>query len=437
MIAVQYLLVFIMIYLIMLHFLNFEQQRPVKWLNIAIFIILSIVDVFRQLHYGYQPTRNYDVLLMLPPIFISTFYMLNIFKSLRVWLAIGISFFIIIFMSNVATSFIFELAGLEVVLLHSYGFYNAISALSTLTLVLILHLLMKVFDWKIDVYALGKFEAILLVIFFYISGFFISAMRSSEINLLMNILTLIGGTLGIGLAIYALVQRSKTREIIRREEQQVSLFYEQEQNYQRLQKKNEAIIEFKHDADIELFVLETLLKNGDVEDAQEYLRKMRGATKEIDDTVGQDTGSKVTNAIWYALTNDERYTTLIAIWLGKMPALTSIDSRDMVLLFSNLLNNAFEAAVQSMSEKYVHVEIDMEKTGFSMEIKNSFSGKVKQTITGDFMTTKDDKEKHGIGTKTIKKIVEKYNGVVKFSYSDIDFTVFVAFRDAVSQKNKE
>lgn len=427
MLAFQYLLIFAMLYLIMLHFLNFEQQRSVKWINVAIFIILSTVDILRQFYHGYQPNQAYDSPITLILIFASLLYMLQGHKSLRAWLSIAISLFIILFASNVATSFVFELIGMEISGLQSYGFYNAISAVVSFTLVLLLYLPVRFFDWRIDVYVINKFDAIVLVIFFYIFGFFISIMRSSETSFLMNILTLVGGYLGISLVIYALAQRSKEKETSRREEQQIKLFNEQEANYLRIQKKNEAIGVFKHDIDNELLFLESLLLGDDIKKAQLYVGKMRKESKKINNIVGQDTGSRITDTKWYTLTNNKQYETVNATWLGRVPTVISMDTRDMVLLFSNLLDNAFEAAIKSVGEKYVCVEVKEKETGFSFKIRNSYGNDVRQAVNGDFITSKEDRNNHGIGTKTIKKIVKKYDGVIHFSFSDNEFIVFVVF----------
>jgi len=437
MLAIQYLLIFLMVYLITLKFLNFEKHRSVIWFNIIIFFLLSITDIIRQLHYGYQPTKNYDFVLVFSPLIFTIIYMLDAFKSLRAWVTVFVSLFIILFLGNVATSFAFELMGLEFANLSFYGLYNAISAVATLAIFLLMLFVVTLLKWNIDIYALGVVDVILIVIFLYASGFFISAMRARELILIMKILTLIGGTLGVYFVVYVLAQISVLKEAKRREKEQIKLFDEQEKSYQRIQEKTKATVEFKHGIDNELMMIEGYLRDGEFENARAYVEKMQGESKKINNIIGQDTGSRITNTKWYDLINDERYEGVNTTWKGKLPPLISADIREMVLLFHNLLDNAFEAAAKSVGEKFVHVEVNKNETGFSMKIKNSYSGDIKQTANGGFVTSKADKGNHGFGMKIIKRITEKYDGIVDFSFSESEFISFITFDGVVLSEIQE
>ncbi len=56
--------------------------------------------------------------------------------------------------------------------------------------------------------------------------------------------------------------------------------------------------------------------------------------------------------------------------------------------------------------------------------ENLFSGEAKKD--GDILsTTKEDKANHGLGTKSMKKMVEKYKGEIEFLIQDNMFQVDV------------
>lgn len=57
-----------------------------------------------------------------------------------------------------------------------------------------------------------------------------------------------------------------------------------------------------------------------------------------------------------------------------------------------------------------------------MEIKNSFNGKLNKKQQ-EFLTTKEDRDEHGIGLKNVKKIVGKYDGIMKINTVDNMFFV--------------
>lgn len=88
-----------------------------------------------------------------------------------------------------------------------------------------------------------------------------------------------------------------------------------------------------------------------------------------------------------------------------------IDDIDLCILLGNIIDNAIEAA-QKSQDKYVNIEITVRGTIFinvENSIKESFLGK-----KNAFESTKPDKMNHGIGTKSIYGIVEKYSGEVEY-----------------------
>ncbi|MDE5777206.1 MAG: GHKL domain-containing protein [Lachnospiraceae bacterium] len=89
------------------------------------------------------------------------------------------------------------------------------------------------------------------------------------------------------------------------------------------------------------------------------------------------------------------------------------------VILGNLLDNAIEAAAKS-EEKNISVSVIMNKGILRIRVENSYNGKVNRSA-GRFMTTKSDKEKHGLGIQSVREIVKQYNG-------DIDFYVGDTFR---------
>jgi len=362
-------------------------------------------------------------------------YTLAGFKSWSAWLSVVMALFISMYISEMILGSMISLTGNWDSLDLFLGDANirAMQQIFGAAISFILSQLVKKLDLKINIYALSRAELGYILLFLALFGFLVTAVFdfSNQLDqdfttIIVTASALLSGLISVHLVFYIATQKSTIYEIQSRERQQELIFDEQKQNYERMKKRNEYISIFKHDTRADLLYLNDLLHNDKFENAIAYLAKMRGELDVIEQVVGQDTGSQVVNASWYALTNTKRFTEVEAKWLGRLPVDISMDERDLVSLFSNLLNNAFEAANKA-SDKYVAVKVDEKKKGLFIVVKNSYHGEIVEKLDGDFMTTKDDKENHGFGVRIIKNVVEKYGGKVKFSYSDGEFVSTVIF----------
>ncbi|MBD5465019.1 MAG: GHKL domain-containing protein [Lachnospiraceae bacterium] len=94
---------------------------------------------------------------------------------------------------------------------------------------------------------------------------------------------------------------------------------------------------------------------------------------------------------------------------------------DLNVILGNLLENAIEAAMQT-EEKQLDVSIKLKQGVMWIKIENSFHGGLKKGQHG-LLTTKEKKEQHGIGLSNVRKIVEKYNGIMEICPHDNLFCV--------------
>ncbi len=92
-----------------------------------------------------------------------------------------------------------------------------------------------------------------------------------------------------------------------------------------------------------------------------------------------------------------------------------INDSELTALFDNLLENAFEAANKSFN-KFIKIEIDYRNENYIfIKISNSVINKP-YFQKGLPVTTKNDKKHHGIGIKSISRIVKKHNGNLEYNY---------------------
>lgn len=90
-------------------------------------------------------------------------------------------------------------------------------------------------------------------------------------------------------------------------------------------------------------------------------------------------------------------------------------SFDIIVILGNLLENAIDASKQT-DEKLLNVNIQLKQGVLKIEIENSFNllslKEKREKGRTSLLTTKKEKREHGIGLKSVQKIVEKYNGII-------------------------
>lgn len=92
-----------------------------------------------------------------------------------------------------------------------------------------------------------------------------------------------------------------------------------------------------------------------------------------------------------------------------------IKDSEITALFDNLFENAFEAT-KKCPNKFINIEVDYRNENYVfIKMLNSINNK-SLFQNGLPITTKKDKKGHGIGIKSILKIVKKYYGNLDYTY---------------------
>ena len=102
-----------------------------------------------------------------------------------------------------------------------------------------------------------------------------------------------------------------------------------------------------------------------------------------------------------------------------IPKDLKINVFDLNIILGNLLNNAIEV-IEKAERKYFFINIYFEKNILFIHIENTYDGNIikeKETL----MTTKEEKQLHGLGLKSVSSILEKYDGDIIYDYNDIYF----------------
>lgn len=114
-----------------------------------------------------------------------------------------------------------------------------------------------------------------------------------------------------------------------------------------------------------------------------------------------------------------------------------IKEHDITALLDNLLENAVESALMT-NEKFIDFSISTRNSNFVIiKISNSCNKKPKY-IDGTLVSSKSSSGMHGIGTRSIKRVVEKYNGnlEMKFDSNTNTFTSTIGINSNIQNSNQ-
>ena len=176
----------------------------------------------------------------------------------------------------------------------------------------------------------------------------------------------------------------------------------------------------KHDMKNHMAVLQNLIRkrySGEDEEIQQYFEGMYQSVEQLDSRV--HTGNAVSDAV---VGSKFRYAAkkikgikLDARGFVLSDAIT-IKAYDMGIILNNGLDNAIEACMrmrekQPDAEAYITIRSFRAKNMYFIEIENSFDGAALFNKDSSLpISTKEDKEVHGIGLKNIRKCAVKYGG---------------------------
>ena len=174
--------------------------------------------------------------------------------------------------------------------------------------------------------------------------------------------------------------------------------------------------------------------------AKDYIDKLKGQTNVI--SKFYDTGNVLIDLVLEELRAKADKATIKFDVIGGFEEELEIEPADISVILGNIGNNALEGAIRSKDDykkiiTYFH-QGSNEKTGeteFYLKVQNTADTEaLKKSTDGTLITTKEDKDSHGIGLKSVKKIVNSYGGEMNIDITPGEFTVEIHI--PISAKNK-
>ena len=107
---------------------------------------------------------------------------------------------------------------------------------------------------------------------------------------------------------------------------------------------------------------------------------------------------------------------------SSIPPDLNFSSFDSTVILGNLLDNALLAVPSVSEDGFIDLTLHYSRGMLIIKVSNPFNNEV-NIVDGRVITSKADKKNHGFGLRSVKEIVEKYNGTVDIKTDNNVFVV--------------
>ena len=202
-------------------------------------------------------------------------------------------------------------------------------------------------------------------------------------------------------------------------------FQKQRESYEQLCQNLEDQRRYAHEFKNHILCVDQMIKEKNYEALDSYISQIYKKTRSPHQTFY--TNNKIVDTILNAKFNEMLQKSILFIFELDNLARVQMEDDDLVVLLSNLLNNAIEAAEKYHGKKVIKMKFVIDQDEVLLSVRNSTNTRIKPK-NGIFQTSKKSQpELHGYGLRNIKCIVEKYDGYYSFTCEDEEFAFSTMF----------
>lgn len=188
----------------------------------------------------------------------------------------------------------------------------------------------------------------------------------------------------------------------------------------------------RHDLRNSYTYMSGLLKNGSYQELEQVIDSFN--PDRLTPSFYVDCGNSTINAILTAESSKAHAKGIRLQTTLTVPPKLPFKTADLFSVLSNLIGNAVEADLRFGIQDDVLVQISLKEQYLYICVRNSLPASVDRAAVLKLQTSKKHPEEHGLGTKIVQRIAEKYNG---YFLTDIDGRQFIAevLLDMMYEKN--
>lgn len=194
-------------------------------------------------------------------------------------------------------------------------------------------------------------------------------------------------------------------------------FKSQEKSVEETKILYQSVRSIRHNLKQHFQVALTMLHSGKINEAVDYMEK-------YNDTVLDGISNKVfcdNDVVNYIINSKSKICSdrHIKIYIYIANEIPEFSDLDLCVLLGNALDNAIEG-VSGDGNNEIYLELRNVDNFFMISVKNTIINSVLE-YNPNLISTKNEKELHGLGILSMKEVVQKYNGSIEFYESDNKF----------------
>lgn len=239
--------------------------------------------------------------------------------------------------------------------------------------------------------------------------------------------TLLGiaiGLLGMNLLMFSLIRGISKRE---KQIQEDQLFRERVKNetdmYRTISENYNKQRKREHEYLNHMTCITVLCHDKKYEELADYLSEVNDVNLEQVDVY--DANHAIVNAILNVKFREAGKKGIVFVVKLNDLSQLFLSDEDIVIILSNLLNNAFEAC-DKCEDKVVKLKFVQEEKQVILSVINTYTVEPQKKET-TFLSSKEDDGEHGIGIENIKETIKKYGGSYRINYEKGEFMFSIIF----------
>ena len=179
----------------------------------------------------------------------------------------------------------------------------------------------------------------------------------------------------------------------------------------------------RHDMANHILTLERLYAGNRTDEAREYSLNLKAA---LSGAAGEiRSGNPVTDVILQEWKSEAEKKEIQFQSDFYFPAGSDINAFDISVILNNALQNAVEN-VEKCETPYISIRSWHRNNAYMTEIRNSFIGSLQWDYESSLpVTLKKEKDRHGYGLASIRRVAEKYSGDIAVDAKDGEFCLSI------------